>query len=155
MNGGGASAHVRDADGNVIASNVSGRVTGREVNNHGATVTTIEFDDPWFRDLMERSPRAAYLCWLRSELGRRTQSLWTLPDDPLDVSQWVSERYGSWTLPEVVPLTQFADTLPAPEDPHDQRRRPGEVPRPKRTPPMWAHNPTQSRRDRKSTRRVK
>ena len=40
-------------------------------------------------------------------------------------------------------------------DPHDMRIRPGEVPTPKTTPPMWAPNPTRSRRDRRSTRRVK
>jgi hypothetical protein len=149
-----ATANIRDEDGNVIASNVSGRVTGREVDEHGVAVTTIEFDDPWFRDLMDRSPRTAYLVWLRAELARRTSSLWELPEQPVDVHQWVLGP-GTWTLPDVTPIKEFLDTLPAPEDPHDQRRRPGEVPRPKTTPPMWAPNPARSKRDRRSPRRVK
>jgi hypothetical protein len=41
--------------------------------------------------------------------------------------------------------------IPFPKEP----RIPAEMPRPSTTPPMWAHNPQKSKRDRRAQRRVK
>lgn len=48
----------------------------------------------------------------------------------------------------LVPVVAFAESLPPEEDPHNVSRKPGEVPKPKRTPPMWAVDPSRSRRTR-------
>lgn len=48
----------------------------------------------------------------------------------------------------LVPITAFAESLSPEIDPHNTSRKPGEVPKPKRTPPMWAVDPSRSPRTR-------
>ncbi|OFV78492.1 hypothetical protein [Rhodococcus erythropolis] len=48
----------------------------------------------------------------------------------------------------LVPITVFAESIAPEIDPHNASRKPGEVPKPKRTPPMWAIDPSHSPRNR-------
>lgn len=67
-----------------------------------------------------------------------------------------SASLGTWTLPAWEPsFDELLAEVERDDDPHDHRRRPGEVPRPKTTPPMWANDPARQKRNRKSSRRVK
>lgn len=92
--------------------------------------------------------------------------LWTLPDnyDPYagraDFFKGMNEafeKFGESVEHATGMLQQIAGTWPTPEepdDPHDARRKPGEVPKPKRTPPMWADVPG-NKRGRNQRRRTR
>lgn len=60
--------------------------------------------------------------------------VWELPDDPLLNAEWKMTAPGSWRLDGKV---------------HDDAIAASRMPKPSTTPPMWAHDPTRSRRPRR------
>ena len=93
---------------------------------------------------------------------------WTLPDnydpyagqeDHFTRMRNAFEKFGDSAEHSAGLLQRIAATWgntppPPEEDPHDTRRRPGEVPKPKHTPPMWADVPGKKwgRNQRRQTR---
>lgn len=84
---------------------------------------------------------------------------WALPEDPFvglrEAFGAVEESAERATGMYQRIAATWGNTPPQPEeDPHDARRRPGQVPKPSRTPPMWADVPgsKRGRNQRRQTR---